>query len=439
VKPDEVQILLDQARLALDKGDFEEAHTLVGRILKEEGDLPEALNLKALIFFKDKKYQQAKELFLTLSRKFPGEPAIILNLGISALKLEEWHEALEYLHRAQELMPNNPKIHNYLGLAYSGLGQFGRAQEEFIKGGSKKMADQMLALLRSGETTPPSPSLSFPEEEEIRPTPRNDLETAIDEAFQPTPSPPPPAGEPSPSPQDLVGQALQLLRSRYELFVEIHESGKALRELSQRISLRSDWERPVGVVERGILGIEIHPQRLVAVRIQNLLAFKGDLSLSPLSKRYKGKDLKAPFGTPDDPLYLCQGSGELYLLPPKNHQFFLIKLEKDLLYIREEFLYGIFGSLEWENGRLPSPRPPEPQVAQIRGEGYAILIYPSKGSLKIIPTGGQKSSVPIQNLIGWFGQAIPIVQEWGKDATRIVVVQFQGDGSLLLHLPYPSD
>jgi tetratricopeptide (TPR) repeat protein len=451
VKPDEAQILLDQSRLALEKGDFEEAHTLVDRVLKAQIDFPEALNLKALIFFREKKYREARELFFELSRKFPGEPALILNLGISALKLESWQEALEYLHRAQELMPNNPKIHNYLGLAYSGIGQFKRAQEEFIKGGSKKMADQMLALLRTEPESSPSPpslkdefSLNLYEEQKESESKKlekvevegGDFESVIDKAFTPAPSSSD-KQEPTPSPQDLLGQALKLLRKRYEPFEETGETSNGLKELSQRIALREEWQRPVGFLESNLLGIELHPQRFTAVRLCHLLGWKGDLTTTPLHKRYKGKDLKALFGSPEDPLFQCQGSGEVFLLAPQNQQFFSIKLERDLLYIREEFLFGIVGALEWENGRLPSPHPPEPQVVQVRGEGHAILIHPRKGSLRIITITGGKNSIHLPHLVGWFGQVIPLVQEWGKDP-KILLVQFQGEGVAIVYLPHPD-
>lgn len=449
MKLDEASILLDQARLALKKGGYDEAHSLVDRVLKELPDYGEAHNLKALIFFKEKKYREAKRLFLDLYKKFPGEHALVLNLGICSLKLEEWQEALEYLHRALELQPNNPKIHNYLGLAYSGIGQFQRAKEEFLKGGSQKMANQMLSLLRSDSGSPPSAPtvtsevpLSLDEGEKALTTPPTPtveepgaFETAIDQAFTPAPyAPETTEGETSP-PQDLLAQALRALRKRYEQVLETGLLGKGLKDLVSLLELRKEWERPVGLLEPNLVGIELIPQRFTVLRAYQLVGFLGDMNIVPLNKRYKGKELKAPFGTPENPLFQVMGSGEIFLRPPDNQRFFLFKLENELVYLMEDHFFGMIGEFRWENGRLPSPQPPEEQIVQVRGEGHILLTHSQADYLQIIMLSGGKFTLNISHLLGWFGTVVPLVTVWGKEKQQLVV-QFQGNGGVILKLPH---
>ncbi|RMF12653.1 MAG: tetratricopeptide repeat protein [Candidatus Dadabacteria bacterium] len=186
MRVDEIQILLDQGRIALNQGRFDEAAELVDRVLAEEPNHEQALNLRGLLYFKQERFEDAVDLFQTLVSKYPDEPTLLMNLGLAYLKAERYQEAIIELEKALEHQPNNQKVLNYLGLAHSGLGHFQEAQKYFVEGGSQKMAEQMLQLM-SAHDDAPDESAEVEDEIEIS-LDDDDVEEVVAES--PAPEPP---------------------------------------------------------------------------------------------------------------------------------------------------------------------------------------------------------------------------------------------------------
>jgi tetratricopeptide (TPR) repeat protein len=437
VDPEEIQLLLDQAKIALKNSEFETAHSLVDKILSQERNDP-ALNLKAMILFKEKKYKDAIHLFEDLVERYPDDPALTLNLGISYLKGEHYQKAVEQLMKAITLQPENTKIYNYLGLAYNALGEFRKAKEAFIKGGSQKMAEEMVALLEQREGgSQPSPSeitlsegLSpfSPKEERPDETPEEfPSESAIEQAFT---SSLPTSEEKNPT--DIVTYALKTLKDRYELFLQSSPSGKRATEIEENLNLLKFWNPPVSLVSPRLLGVRLKQGEEGFFRDSFLFLSPEEGKETVVHRRYKGKELKGLFGGEEEPISRFTGPSDLFFTLPANLQFFLLKTHDDLFYISEDILFGFTGGFRWENGRLPSPVPPDPLITQIRGEGYLVLYYPSDLYLLTYPLENSSVRIRLSSVGGWTGGVIPSITLKKSHEKEEPWVVFQGTGTLFI-------
>lgn len=72
-----------------------------------------------------------RESFVRASRLAPGEPATWANLGVLALRRNDFDEAAEYLERAQRLAPENDHIQMLLGLLAGTQGRFEAAAARY--------------------------------------------------------------------------------------------------------------------------------------------------------------------------------------------------------------------------------------------------------------------------------------------------------------------
>lgn len=481
---DEVQILLDQSRIALNQGRFDEAMDLLDRVLADDDSNEQALNLKGLILFKQNRYDEAVELFSGLLQKYPDEPTLLMNLGLALLKSERYEEAIVELNKAAERNPGNPKIHNYLGLAYSGIGRLREAQENFLEGGSKKMAEQMLLLMKSssGEATGEEEAVEVDvdnAQESIQDlNPDDTLDAAFGETFAlgasdpgtpnpaaakdvastaapqsksvtapaapgadtvsatPTPSAvkaPPAGASTDPVPTDLLGSAVNMLRNRYEAVLDTVDAGVSLQQLTERLRLQRDAAAKIDMVRPNVARIPVIPGNTVLSRLRGLVAIEGDVRGEVRQKRYKGKDIKSRFGSEQDPVFELIGSGAVLVEQAGDQTMFAVKLEGELVYVVEDAFFALSGDWRWENGRLPANKGADLHLVQLRGEGALLLSIPGRSRVGAVALSGQKLAVPLRRLVGWYGNVVPVLIDTplpGDDAAG--AVQFQGDGAVLL-------
>lgn len=476
---DEIRILLDQGRVALGQGRFDEALELVDRVLETDDGNEQAINLKGLVLFKQDRFGDAVSLFQTLVGKYPEDPTLLMNLGLAYLKSEQHAAAITELEKALKFKGDEGKIHNYLGLAYSGLGKLKDAQKHFESGGSRKMAEQMLALMGSmggdesagaGDDTVDQ---SFDATFAPAPAPEPEIEVEI-EADEPAPEPAPepaaePASEPEPPaaelatkakakpkpesapeaaaaaaegavPTDLLGNALHLLQRRYEGVLETLDPGQGLTELGDSLLLERDSGALIDLARSNLIRVRSQPGQVALGRARLLFATMGDLKAELRRRRYKGKDTKTTFGGDESPVCEFVGEGSVWLALGEGQHFQTVRMSGELLYVLETSFTALAGEWRWENGQLPGAKSGEIHVVQLRGDGMLALRVPKGFRLGSIRLQKQKLALPATRLAGWYGNIVPVLGDMGLPADLKpggATVQFQGDGTVLVYVPVP--
>ena len=92
-----------------------------------------AINGLAVIYLKQKNYDEAIRLFEILAKDKPNEAPFQSNLGAAYMEKGLLDEAIESFRRAINVAPAFPDAHNNLGLAYKKKGKLAMAKEEFEK------------------------------------------------------------------------------------------------------------------------------------------------------------------------------------------------------------------------------------------------------------------------------------------------------------------
>ncbi|WP_375760013.1 tetratricopeptide repeat protein [Corallococcus exercitus] len=153
--------LLGAGKVTEAKDFLERAHQLQPRHEK-------AQNLLGLTYFKLGLFDRAADLYEMLVRDNPVDPTLRVNLGLVYLKTNALQRAAREFETATDLAPDHKKAHNYLGLTFAQMGEYGRAREHFLLSGSDAMAEKMSrAIAGEGYSRPPAaPAPARPREEE---------------------------------------------------------------------------------------------------------------------------------------------------------------------------------------------------------------------------------------------------------------------------------
>ena len=104
---------------------------------------------KAISLYKDKKYNDAIQLWQKALEIEPQEIEVLYSLGIINFELKKYNEALEFLQQLLDLSPGHHKAMLILGTAYIKLRKFEHA-EEYIKKSIEINPNQKLAYLNLG-------------------------------------------------------------------------------------------------------------------------------------------------------------------------------------------------------------------------------------------------------------------------------------------------
>ncbi|NRD63778.1 tetratricopeptide repeat protein [Corallococcus exiguus] len=153
--------LLGAGKVTEAKDFLERAHQLQPRHEK-------AQNLLGLTYFKLGLFDRAADLYEMLVRDNPVDPTLRVNLGLVYLKTNALQRAAREFETATDLAPDHKKAHNYLGLTFAQMGEYGRAREHFLLSGSDAMAEKMSRAI-AGEVysrPPAAPMPARPREEE---------------------------------------------------------------------------------------------------------------------------------------------------------------------------------------------------------------------------------------------------------------------------------
>jgi len=106
-------------------------------------------------------------------------------------------------------------------------------------------------------------------------------------------------------------------------------------------------------------------------------------------------------------------------------------------YFREDVVFAFEEALAFENGRLPSDMTPDLDLVYLRGQGQ-VLLCPGGPLRSVEVTSVRPVTVPLENLVGWYGGLTPRIAILAFDENGKVIragVELSGDGFLLFSSP----
>jgi uncharacterized protein (AIM24 family) len=280
-------------------------------------------------------YRQARELA-------PHDAAVRLNLGLIALKLDWFEEAVAELESAARLAPDDVRAWSYLGYAHARTGATSRAAAAFRRAGQYELAAEM---------------------ERGKPSEGDPVAALAGEA---------PASEGGPSPT-------------VASFAFSH--------------LLSDASASSGL---GVLRFEVGDD--AHVRQAALLASSGEVKTEEARRRKRGRLTAEALGDARDPFLRCRGRGEVWLtLPPGGRGLVPLTLADDVLYLREQRVVAFDGEVVWECGRVPWDGLP---LMQFRGSGRVVVDAARGEMVALRVNEGEVVRVAQARLMGWLGRIV---------------------------------
>jgi uncharacterized protein (AIM24 family) len=207
-----------------------------------------------------------------------------------------------------------------------------------------------------------------------------------------------------------------------------------LADLATRADLKFGSDAPCAISDEGVL--RVRGQGFA--RLRDSVCYLGTLEFRPRFKRYKGKDLKTPFGSEQDPIHELVGQGVLYLKP--SGKLTMIPLEDEIVYLQEDRVWAFAGDLRWENGRLPGENGSDLLLVQFKGGGHVALRL--QHTLRALPLSGEMPALlPAEHVVGWYGEVVPRLTSMTYPGSKepVAVVEIQGSGHVLFEMPLDED
>ena len=123
----QLPLLSERAQEALKKGRFKEAQEAYQEIVKYDSHSPEVYSNLGLALYMQKKYLSAISAFRTALRFNPGLRKTAILLALSYFNVNELRKAVPLLEEVYAGKKDDPIVVQYLGLAYLGIHEDGKA------------------------------------------------------------------------------------------------------------------------------------------------------------------------------------------------------------------------------------------------------------------------------------------------------------------------
>jgi uncharacterized protein (AIM24 family) len=171
------------------------------------------------------------------------------------------------------------------------------------------------------------------------------------------------------------------------------------------------------------------------VRADAAVACAGRVRWEPAQRRAQGRPTADRLGA-DVPFFRVQGRGELFVAAPTG-RLVPLRLEDDVLYVREDAVVAFEGTVSWEYGHIP--RAPMGML-QFRGRGLVtICVRGETGAVKVSPERPVQASP--RNLLGWVGRVVARGGALGPDeapqdagASPVLPITCEGEGVVLFEV-----
>ncbi|MCW5808553.1 MAG: tetratricopeptide repeat protein [Deltaproteobacteria bacterium] len=194
-----------------------------------------------------------------------------------------------------------------------------------------------------------------------------------------------------------------------------------------------DGADPFEIAAGGALVIRVTDR--VLTRLDGVHVTGGDLAYEPAMRRSRGHQTDERFDFGTSPLHVVSGKG--YLIAARGaRDFTAIALDDDILYVREDLVFAFEAGLRWENGNVPGLRG-RLHVVQFRGDG-ALVLRLARPLVRVkLPAQGLVF-VDAERLAGWIGRVIPrAVVPPGGGPLGTMCVECTGEGVVLVE-PAPE-
>jgi tetratricopeptide (TPR) repeat protein len=432
-RDNEVVLLLHQAAEHLRGERLDDVRATLDRLMALGPDDLRVANLRGLYLFRSERYAEARDVYRVLVIDHPKDAALRLNLGLTELKLGEHTDAAENLRRVIELEPANQRAHGYLGLALMRAGELRGAQIAFQRAGQRELEDRVARRL-----------VELEEEGNLQ---RTELERAAgqgtslledDQPFRPIENESASSGGPATAGRWQLrahGERLPLPTDDPLAITPLltMQGAESVASFANARMLRSAAGGEAFTLAEGGLLVTNVTERIFS-RTIGALASTATLAFEPLRRRIRGQPVEESFGDDAEAMFTTNGRGTM-LVSPRGGHFVVLRLEDDIVYVREPYAFAFEESLSWENGRLPGAdeNTEPPRVVQFRGQGRLVILTPVPlFSLKLEPDSGH--IVDALALAGWIGRVRPrLLREASGEPTPYV--ECTGEGVLLIEAP----
>ena len=128
-----MNVTFDKALIFYNSGKFDNAETICKKLLEENSENFELINLIGAIYLQQKKYDEAIIQFKKAIKINTLHPSLYNNLGVAFKKNDDFKESIKYFEKAIELNPNYSEAYNNLGTAYKILNDYKKAYENYNK------------------------------------------------------------------------------------------------------------------------------------------------------------------------------------------------------------------------------------------------------------------------------------------------------------------
>jgi uncharacterized protein (AIM24 family) len=165
-------------------------------------------------------------------------------------------------------------------------------------------------------------------------------------------------------------------------------------------------------------------------RVDGLVAVRGELKMAPVRRRVRGREVETILGD-DRPIMRLVGPVAAVVAPDAPGRFCDIALSDDVLFLREDAVWGFDGRLGYESGVLPGGL--DVPLLSLHGSGIVVL------RLERMPTGVSVAedhpvSVEPSRLLGWSGRLLPTTRGKGTAPYGVLAppLSFRGEGVVLI-------
>lgn len=186
---------------------------------------------------------------------------------------------------------------------------------------------------------------------------------------------------------------------------------------------------------RGELAALVVTDQLLT-RLSGLVSVVGKVEFTPETKRFRGRATDKPFGEGDRRMVRARGQG-MVIVDTGDQKFVSLELADESGYFQEEQVFSFEEALSFENGRVPSDIPPDLDLVHLRGKGRVLLAI--SGPLRSLEIAMERPvTVPMVNLVGWYGnltpKVIPLLPD-AKGKSSRAAVELSGEGFALISVP----
>ncbi len=187
----------------------------------------------------------------------------------------------------------------------------------------------------------------------------------------------------------------------------------------------NETPEPLVLTEDGHLLVTVHGETMT--RTDSMLLCTENLEIRPLNRRMQGRAVPDVFRR----LVVTEGDGYL-LLARGAETFHLLRLEHDLCFFVENYLWALDSTLMWDVGVLPGSRG-KGEIALVRAAGEGLLAIRVPGELVAIKVSDERPHrVHQSGLVGWVGNVVP------QREPDVPFLHCEGEGAVFVSFPGAS-